>query len=268
MAKTIVFVGGGQMAEALLKGLLQSGEYTAEQFEVVEPSAARRTHLETAFHVSTTVSVSTAVPRAQVVILAVKPQIMADVLHDLKPVLTDQLVISIAAGLSLSFYAAILGKMVPVVRVMPNIPALVQEGASALARNDQVGKEDLAFAASLFGTVGSTSIVEEKQMDAVTGLSGSGPAYVFAFIEALIDGGIKSGFSHQAAAELAVQTVLGAARLVQATGEHPAVLRGRVCSPGGTAISGLHVLAKNGFHGIVMDAVEAAVQRSIQLGRC
>ncbi len=266
MTKTIVFIGGGQMAGALIKGLLKSGAYAADRIEVVEPDAARRSSLETSFQVATATSVATVLPRAQVVILAVKPQVMAEVLHELEPLLTDQLVVTIAAGLRLSFYTAILGESVPVVRVMPNITALALEGASALSRNTQVCEEDLAFAAALFGAVGSTSIVEEKVMDAVTGLSGSGPAYVFTFIEALIDGGVKSGLSHEVATRLAVQTVLGAARLVQTTGEHPAVLRARVSSPGGTTINGLHALEKGGFRSIVMDAVEAATKRSAELG--
>jgi pyrroline-5-carboxylate reductase len=266
MTKTIVFIGGGQMAGALIKGLLQSGEYTAGNIEVVEPDAARRSSLETSFGVVTSDSAATVLSRTHVVVLAVKPQVMAEVLHEIKPLLTDQLVITIAAGLCLSFYTAILGEAVPVVRVMPNISALALEGASALARNSQVREEDLAFAAALFSAVGSTSIVEEKVMDAVTGLSGSGPAYVFTFIEALIDGGVKSGLSHEVATRLAVQTVLGAARLVQTTDEHPAVLRARVSSPGGTTIHGLHALEKGGFRGIVMDAVAAATERSAQLG--
>lgn len=265
MAKTIAFIGGGQMAEALIRGLLRSGGCPAELIGVVEPDPGRRSHLEVTYQVSTAESAGALLQGRQVLILAVKPQVMSDVLHSLKPQLGEQLVITVAAGLPLSFYAAILGDTVPVVRVMPNMPALVLEGASALCRNKQVSDHDLAYAADLFAAVGSTSIVEERLMDAVTGLSGSGPAYVFSFIEALIDGGVKAGLGHEVAGRLAVQTVLGAARLAQISEEHPATLRARVSSPGGTTISGLHVLEKAGFHGIVMSAVEAATRRSAEL---
>lgn len=265
MAKTIAFVGGGQMAEALISGLLQAGTCIAEQISVLEPNPERRSYLETAYRVTTADSAPTILRRQQTIILAVKPQVMTTVLNEIRPCLDHHLVITIAAGLPLGFYEAALGPSQRLIRVMPNTPALVQEGASALCCNTQATSKDLEFARELFNAVGTTCVVEEGLMDAVTGLSGSGPAFVFSFIEALIDGGIKAGLSHHISRELAIQTVLGAARLAKESTEHPAVLRARVTSPAGTTINGQHVLENAGFRGIVMNAVEAAVKRSTEL---
>lgn len=266
MGKSIVFVGGGQMAEAFIKGLLQSQEATPDTIFVVEPDPLRRSHLETLFQVTTAEPGAPLPAAAQTVILAVKPQVMGGVLADLKDQLTDRLVITVAAGLPLSFYASYVGDQVPVIRVMPNIATLVLAGASVLCRNQQVTDEQLAEAEKLFDSVGTTTVVEERLMDAVTGLSGSGPAFLLTFIEGLMDGGIKVGLDQRTARQLAIQTVFGTALLAQVSGEHPAELRARVTSPGGTAISGLQTMEEAGFRGTVMVAVEAAVKRSKELG--
>lgn len=266
MTRTIGFVGGGQMAEALIKGLIQAQTLTTEQIRVAEPVDQRRQYLDSTYDLKTVPRLEDFMDKAEAVILAVKPQVMSSVLTSLKDCYDDQLIITIAAGLPISFYQNFLGDRCSIIRVMPNMGALIQEGASALCRNQHVTDVDLAFAESLFCAVGSAVVVEESLMDAVTGLSGSGPAYVFSFIEALIEGGVKTGLSREIARELAVQTVLGAALCLKDSNTHPAVLRDQVTSPGGTTASGLYRLETGSFKAIVIEAVEAACNRSRELG--
>ncbi|MCG6929814.1 MAG: pyrroline-5-carboxylate reductase [Desulfofustis sp.] len=266
MTRTIGFIGGGQMAEAIIKGLVQTGKVAAQQIAVAEPVASRRDHLASLYHVGTAARLPDIVSGAEVMILAVKPQVMGNVLADLAGCYSGQLLITIAAGLPISFYTGQLGDTVPLVRVMPNMGALILEGASALCRNARVSDDDFKYAQELFGAIGTTVAVEEPLMDAVTGLSGSGPAFVFTFIEALIDGGVKTGLSRQVARDLAVQTVYGAAACMKQSDAHPAVLRDRVTSPGGTTASGLQILDCSGFKGTIIEAVEAACNRSRELG--
>jgi pyrroline-5-carboxylate reductase len=268
MSKSIGFIGGGQMAEALIKGLIQSGTVNRNLIGVLEPVEQRKSYLESTYSIKTYEQPSDLLTKTDVIVLAVKPQIMARVLTDIKELISGQLIITIAAGLPLSFYADKLQSAdIPIIRVMPNTPALILQGASSLCGNSRVSDGDLQFANTLFSAIGTTVLIEEKLMDAVTGVSGSGPAYVFSFLEALVDGGIKVGLSREVATELAIQTVVGSARLVQETGKHPAELRAQVTSPAGTTISALHVLERSGFNGIVMEAVETACKRSGELGK-
>lgn len=257
------------MGEALLKGILQSGLYSKEDIVVAEPEAERRDYLATTYAIRTEESSLSLWPQCDTVILAVKPQVMEALLQASRDQIAGgHLLITIAAGLPLSFYSDCLGsKSRRIVRVMPNTPALVLEGASAISGNDNATAADLEKTKAIFNAVGKALVVDESYLDAVTGLSGSGPAYVFTFIEALVDAGIKCGLPRTVAETLTLQTVIGSARLLQENGEHPAALRARVTSPGGTTISGLHVLEKAGFSGIVMDAVEAAATRSMELGK-
>lgn len=266
MTRSIGFIGGGQMAEAIIKGLLQTQTVSHQQIRVAEPVAQRREYLVTTYQVIAETGLTDTVMNADVILLAVKPQVMPRVLNDLSSCYAGQLLISIAAGLPISVYQQTLGDTAPIVRVMPNMGALILEGASALCRNAQVSDEDLSYAETLFSAVGSSVIVDESLMDSVTGLSGSGPAYVFTFIEALIDAGVKSGLSRQISRELAVQTVYGAAACMKQTDTHPGVLKDQVTSPGGTTASGLQVLDVEGFKGIVIEAVDAARKRSQELG--
>ena len=268
MKKKLGFIGGGQMAEALIVGLLDAGGYLPEQIKIIEPIEKRRQFLNKTYHIEVSAEINSIVSSSEVIILAVKPQVMEHVLKDIKPIIDKKMIISIAAGIPLSFYEKQLeNKSLPIIRVMPNTPALIQEGATALCGNTSSTEKDLAFAVSLFNAVGITVTVDETVMDAVTGLSGSGPAYVFSFIEGLIDGGVKSGLSRDVAKRLTIQTVLGAVQMLNKTKQHPAVLRDRVTSPGGTTASGLHVLEKAGFNGILISTVEAACCRSIELGK-
>lgn len=263
----IGFLGGGRMAEALIKGIVGAGLVRADRILAVDPVAERRELLTNQYGVEVAAD-GTGLAGCRIVILAVKPQVMGKVLAANRGNFrAEQLVVSIAAGISLAYLANCLGGLgCRLIRVMPNTPALVQEGASALCGGTGVESSDLETARAIFEAVGSCVVLSEAEIDAVTGLSGSGPAYVFSFIEALIDGGVKVGLSRPVAEKLAIQTVLGSAKLAQATGEHPALLRAMVTSPGGTTIAGLHELERAGFSGIVMDAVESATKRSRELG--
>lgn len=266
--QTIGFVGGGQMAEAMIRGVLQARLTAPEKIAVVEPDAARRDYLRKNFSVQAIDDFAALAAGCQILVLAIKPQIMAKVLAQYQGHVTDQhLVISIAAGIPIKSITAGLGEEVRIIRVMPNTPALVLAGASALAANNRATAEDMAVAKRIFSAVGTCVEVNESLLDAVTGLSGSGPGYVLAFIEALVDGGVLAGLARPVAEQLVLQTVLGSVKLAMETGEHPAVLRGRVTSPGGTTITGLQVLEKAGFRGTVMSAVQAATERSRELGR-
>lgn len=267
MTRSIGFIGGGQMAEAIIKGLLQSNFYSPGDIAVSEPIEIRQQYLEHTYSITISGDSRELCTTREIIVLAVKPQVMPTVLDQVRGVIKDKLIITIAAGLPISFYTERLANPSgQVVRVMPNMPALVQMGASALCKNDNVSETDFQFALSLFNTIGLSVTVPESSMDGVTGLSGSGPAYLFSFIEAMIDGGVKVGLGRQVARDLTIQTIVGACQLLHASGNHPAVLRDQVTSPGGTTASGLHALETAGFNGIVMSAVQAAFERSLELG--
>lgn len=211
-------------------------------------------------------SAQEAVQAADLVLLAVKPSIISGLLTGLASVVTSQhLVVSIAAGVRLATMEALLPASVPVIRTMPNTPCLVGAGATALCRGAHAGDEHMQLAQSLFASVGESVEVEERLMDAVTGLSGSGPAYVYLMIEALADGGVKAGLTRDTARLLAAQTVMGAARMVLLSDEHPAQLKDNVTTPGGTTIAALAVLERAGFRTALIDAIEAAAARSKEL---
>ncbi len=265
----IGFIGGGQMGEALIRGIIQSGLHGADAILVAEPDSNRRSHLEATYQIRTTEKGAEVWASCPTVILAVKPQVMGSLLTTSQGLISaDHLIITIAAGLPIAFYEAHLNQQpCKIIRVMPNTPALVLESASALSGNKNVSETDLKLAQSLFEAVGKTVILEECYLDAVTGLSGSGPAFVFSFIEGMIEAGVKTGLARQVAETLTLQTVLGSVKLMQETGKHPAVLRAMVTSPGGTTIAGLHVMERAGFKGIIMDTIEAATNRSAELGK-
>lgn len=268
MAEGIGFIGGGRMAEALIHGICSSKLMKPEAIFVADPNSQRRDFLKSEFKVNVYAEAMPVVEQCDMLVLAVKPQIMAVVLEGLqKSVKASHLLVSIAAGISLSYIDEHLaGAPCRLVRVMPNTPALVREGAAAISAGKGASEADIAQVKSLFEAVGKTVILAETYLDAVTGLSGSGPAYVFSFIEGLIDAGLKVGLPRHEAQVLVLQTVLGSVKLAMETGQHPAELRAMVTSPGGTTIAGLHELARAGFQGILMDAVEAATDRSRELG--
>ena len=259
------FIGVGNMGGAIIRGLVAGGHVTPENLIYYDPDPTRQAQIA-ALRVEAALD-NAEVMHAQVVVLAVKPQILPAVLAGVQEFARPwHLIISIAAGVSLKFLAEALPES-RVIRVMPNAPTLVSAGMAALAPGSGVTPDDLALALELFQAVGQAVVVEEKLMDAVTGLSGSGPAFVAIFIEALADGGVKMGLPRALAHTMAVQTVLGTAKLCLEEDLHPGRLKDMVTSPGGTTIAGLHALESGGFRGLVMDAVSAAAARSKELGK-
>lgn len=269
MDNTIGFIGGGQMAEALIRGIIESGLYKAGAIFVTEPSQERRDYMIENYGIQGFTDSTSIWDSCKTVILAVKPQIMGLVLSSSKgSVSAEHLIITIAAGLPISFYEKELERDdCRIIRVMPNTPALVLEGASGLSGNRNASTDDLLRCEEILNKIGKAVILDESALDAVTGLSGSGPAYVFTFAEAMIDAGIKAGLARPTAETLALQTILGSVKLLMESKKHPAELRAMVTSPGGTTIAAQHVLERSGFKGILMDAVEAAVNRSKELGK-
>jgi pyrroline-5-carboxylate reductase len=267
-SRRLVFIGGGNMAEALLRGILAANRMRPQDILATDVRQERLAHLETAYRIAVSSDNAAAARQAATVLLAVKPQHMDGVLAELKDAVGEgHLLVSIAAGIPTAAIAARFPHPVRVIRVMPNTPALVLEGVSALAGGSHATPRDLETARELFEAVGNVVIVDESLMDAVTGLSGSGPAYVFLIIEALADAGVKAGLPRDIALTLAAQTVRGAARLVLETGKHPGVLKDMVASPAGTTIAGLHALEQGGVRAALINAVEAAVRRAQELGR-
>ena len=267
LTNKMTFVGGGQMAEAIIGGLLAGHICRPELLWATDPVPARCDRLKGQFGIRVGSDNCQAVAWADVVILAVKPQVLPVVLADIGGDLHRVLVISIAAGVTIQSIIDQAPGVQRVIRAMPNMPALVREGMTALAWTGALTETDREIARTVFQAVGRVIPIEERLMDAVTGLSGSGPAYVFQAIEALADGGVKMGLPRQTAELLAAQTVLGAAKMVLESGDHPAKLKDRVASPGGTTIAGLHRLEEGRFRATLMGAVEAATKRSQELAR-
>ena len=257
------------MASALVRGMIRAGTADPASITVSDPIEAARTSL--AVETGTTAAVDNRVVAAasDVLVLAVKPQSMASVLEELRPAVTpEHLIISIAAGISIATLANGLGTDPRrIVRVMPNTPALLGEGASGYCLGPYARPEDDAVVRSCLDAVGLSFRVAEPLLDAVTGLSGSGPAFAYVIIEALSDGGVRMGLPREISTALAAQTLLGAAKMVLETGLHPGQLKDQVTSPGGTTIAGLHALERAGVRAGLIDAVEAATKRSAELGR-
>jgi pyrroline-5-carboxylate reductase len=259
------FIGAGAMGGAIIRGLLAKGRVARENLIYYDPDPGRQKKMEK-LGVEAALD-NPEVMHAQVVVLAVKPQLLAPLLAGIKDFVRPQhLLISIAAGTTLATLEAALPES-RIIRAMPNTPALVAAGMTALAVGSRATPEDTDLALELFQAVGQAAVVEERLMDAVTGLSGSGPAFVALFIEAMADGGVKAGLPRVLAHNMAVQTVLGAAKLCHEEDLHPGKLKDLVASPAGTTIEGLHVLENGGFRGLVMSAVTAAAARAQELGR-
>jgi pyrroline-5-carboxylate reductase len=264
--KTIVFIGGGNMAEALIRGLLSSKTTLPEQIIAtdVRPERLEQLHRAHGIHTSADNAASTA--KADIIVLAVKPQQMNAVLANLKPEISNlKLVVSIAAGVTTSRIERELGGEPRVVRTMPNTPALVGAGAAALCKGRYATESDLSLAEKILSAVGIVVRTDEQHLDAVTALSGSGPAYIFYMAEAMIAAGIEAGLSEDVAKRLAVQTVFGAGKLLAESGELPQELRRKVTSPGGTTEAALKVKMERGFARIVAEAIHAAARRSREL---
>ena len=269
--KKLGFIGGGNMAEALIKGLVSTSFFDSKNIFVSEPSKSKSSTLQKKYKIKIIGDNRELGKKCDIIILAVKPQILKEVLCDIRSVVgSDKLIISVAAGVPIFIIDSVLRgeskKKFSVVRTMPNTPSLVQEGVTAISSGKYVSKADLKITHEIFEAVGLTVDVEEKQLDAVTGLSGSGPAYIFMLIESLSDAGVKMGLSREVANTLTIQTVLGSAKLARESGKHPGELKDMVTSPAGTTITGLHALEEGGLRTTIMNAVEDATLRSRDLG--
>ena len=265
---TIGFFGAGKMATALARGFIRAGIVFPKEIIASDLSEAARAAFTKETSAKTTASNADVLQFANVLVLAVKPDQVAGVLAEQRGNITnEQLLISIAAGVTLAKMEAALPAGARVIRVMPNTPALVGEAAAAFALGKSATAADGELAKKLLSAVGIAFQVKESLLDAVTGLSGSGPAYVYQFIEAMSDGGVAAGLPRDIATKLAAQTVLGAAKMVLETGQHPGALKDQVTSPGGTTIEGLHELEKGKLRATVMSAVRAATEKSKKLGQ-
>jgi pyrroline-5-carboxylate reductase len=261
--KKVALIGGGNMGRSLLRGILKAELTPPENLTVVDVHPQRLEELRVDFGISVTKDTRGAVHDAEIVILAVKPKTLREVLDSIHDVVrTEQVFISIIAGVETRYIEERLSKGNPVIRVMPNIAATVDAAASAISAGSEADETHLAMAKMIFEAVGEVVCVEEEHLDAVTGLSGSGPAYIYMVVEALCDGGVKMGLPREIAMKLAVQTVLGAAKLVKETGQHPATLRDQVTTPGGTTISAVHELEERGLRAMLISAVVTATERS------
>ncbi|HWI60253.1 MAG TPA: pyrroline-5-carboxylate reductase [Symbiobacteriaceae bacterium] len=266
--KTIGFLGAGSMAEALIRGLIQGGVVRPEQMIVTNRSNRERLEtLHRRYGVRTAASKAALVTEADILVLLCKPKDVSDLLAEIRPfTFRGQILLSVAAGVNTGFIAAGVAAGVKVVRAMPNTSCQVGESATAICLGEGAGDDARAVSRAILGAVGRVVEVPEQQLDAVTGLSGSGPAYIYLMIEAMVEAGQRSGLPADVARELAVQTLFGAARTLVETGEDPAELRRKVTSPGGTTMAGLQVLDEAGFTAAMVRAVARATERSRELG--
>ncbi len=266
--KTIGFIGSGNMGEALISGLLNSGSSTPQRIICSDVRKDRLEELQARFGIATTENNLAVIAQSDIVVYAIKPQIMAEVLRETADGLNmDKLVISIAAGVPLPAIEAVIKKDLRLIRAMPNVCVAVKEGATAIAAGAHCRPGDVDMAMAIFNAVGRCVFLKENYlMDAITGLSGSGPAYIFMIVDALADAGVKVGLARKESLLLASQTLLGAAKMLLETRIHPGQLKDLVTSPGGTAIAGLHTLEKGGLRTTLINAVESATLRSKELG--
>ena len=266
--KKIAFIGAGNMGEALIRGIIEDGLYPPSGITASDPNEDLREKLERELDINTTRDNRAAVRGADIVCLAIKPQMLDDVLEDISENITeDHLLVSILAGISTRRIEDALGKQVRVIRVMPNTPALVRAGMAGISSGRYAGDDDLREAVDIMSAVGDVLEVDEDLIDAVTGVSGSGPAYLFYFVEVLARAGVKAGLSPEQSDFLARKTIIGAAKLLEETGLTPDELRRNVTSPGGTTEAALKTFEKLGFEEIMEKAVRAARDRARELGR-
>ncbi len=267
MDKKIGFIGTGKMGEALIKGIIHSNLVPPENIYAADIDTLKLQRLQEEYKINICRENCDAVISSDVLIVAVKPQLIKLVLNEISSSIKDQLIVSIAAGVTIQAFEQTLPSGTKVIRVMPNIAATVLEAASAISPGSAATGDDIEVARKIFDAIGRTVILQEHLMDAVTGLSGSGPAYIFMIIEALSDGGVHEGLDRSTALVLAAQTVLGAARMVLDSGSHPGELKDMVTSPGGTTIRGLRVMEEQGARIAMINAVIASSDRSRELGK-
>ncbi len=257
------FIGAGNMASAIMKGIISTGLYSKDEIIAADLSDDARNKAKNELGVSVTVSNQEAAKEVEILILAIKPFHFQEVIEEIRPVIKDDvLVISIAAGQTISNIEKLFGKDIHLVRTMPNTPALVGAGAAGLCRNSLVTEEELKKAVAIFESFGIAEVVPESMIDAVIGVSGSSPAYVFMFIEAMADAAVADGMPRAQAYRFAAQAVLGSAKMVLETGKHPGELKDMVCSPAGTTIEAVRVLEEKGMRSAVFEAQKACVEKA------
>jgi len=259
-------IGSGNMGEAIIRGLIQSKKVDPEKIVVSDVNQYRLDFIIDKYGIAGVNNNARLAKLSKIIFLAVKPKDIEKVAEEIKENLSeDKIVVSVLAGIKIEKLKNLLGENTKIVRVMPNTPAIVGEGAIGVAFDNNISEDEKELIIDLLKTLGEVFIVDESLLDAITGLSGSGPAYVFTFIDALAQGGVKNGLPYDTALKLAVQTVLGSAKLLKELDEHPAVLRDKVTSPAGTTIYGLHELEKKSFRDAVISAVDSATKRSKDL---
>ncbi len=266
--RPIAILGSGNMGSALLKGIINAKLTPAKKIIACDVSESKLQTLASEWKVRTTLDLNEAVKSSDILLICLKPQTLPKALDEIKnSIRPDQLIISIVAGMRIDFIQKKVEKNIGIARVMPNIAAVVDEAASAIAFGEFVTTPQKDIATAIFEAVGEVVVIAEDQLNAVTGLSGSGPAYIYMVIEALIDGGVKMGLARDIATKLAIQTVLGSAKLVKTSGLHPAILRDQVTTPGGTTINAIHELESHGLRSMLINAVETATLRSAELNK-
>lgn len=268
MNKTIGFIGCGNMAQAMIGGIVKSSLVSSEMVIASNPTDKNLNKVKEEYNIVITNDNKEVAKFSDIVILAVKPYKYFEVIDEIKPYLKkESVIVTIAAGITLDMMSNSLGEKAKVIRTMPNTPALVSEGMSALCANTSITKGELQDVINIFESFGKVEILEEKLMDVVPAVSGSSPAYVYMFIEALGDGAVLQGMPRDKAYKMAAQAVLGAAKMVLETGEHPGKLKDNVCSPGGTTIEAVYTLEKNNFRGTVISAMESCTDKAIEMGK-
>jgi len=266
--KAIGIIGCGNMGRGILEGILKNGLMEAGKVFIYDKDSSKTAEMKERLGVNVSEDSTGLMKDADVVVLAVKPNIYKPVLEQIKgSVREDQIIVTIAAGINLAFVEEILGQDKRIVRTMPNTPALVGEGMTAVVPGKGSGEDDLQTVVEIFKGIGKVEVVPEYLIDAVIGISGSAPAYVYMFIEAMADGAVLGGMPRDKAYRFASQAVLGSAKMVLESGMHPGELKDMVCSPGGTTIEAVKSLEKNGFRGVVLDAVEACMEKSIKMSK-
>ena len=266
MKQTIGFIGCGKMAQAIIQGLIYSKLVQPNNIIASAKTNKTRTHVQSTFNIRVDESNIRVSNSSDIIILAVKPDIHKEVIEEIKGhTKSSAIIITIAAGITLNFLETQFHQKVKAIRVMPNTPSLVGEGMSAICANDYVTQEELKLVKNIFESIGKAEIMDEKLMDAIPAVSASSPAYVYMFIEALADGAVKQGIPRKQAYTLAAQAVLGAAKMVLETNQHPGELKDNVCTPGGATIEAVEALEKTGFRASVLTAMEACTKKSIGL---
>ncbi|MBZ9609693.1 pyrroline-5-carboxylate reductase [Clostridium estertheticum] len=267
MNKKIGFIGCGNMAKAMISGIVKSNLVSSQQVIASNPSDKSLNKVKEQYNILVTNDNKEVAEFSDILILAVKPYKYSEVIDEIKPYLkTTVVIVTIAAGVTLEYMSNTLGGAARVIRTMPNTPAFVGAGMSALCANKNITKEELQDVVNIFESFGKIEILEEKLIDVVPAVSGSSPAYVYMFIEALGDGAVLQGMPREKAYKMAAQAVLGAAKMVLETGEHPGKLKDDVCSPGGTTIAAVYTLEKNNFRGSVISAMESCTEKAIKMG--